>query len=198
MTPPVVRTINGRLALEIPTPTGAQGPNIYVTDNEPHKATYSVFGTFTPAATPTDVAELRGAAGKIIRLKRIIISGAASAGGNVAVSVIRRSTLNTGGTLVNLPIVTHDTANLAPAAVYRVYSANPSALGTSVGALAGSRLHFTHSLEVADRLVIDFSRNNDKAPVLRSATESFGINLGGATLPGSAALDIWTTWTEES
>src|SRR5216684_7916632 len=58
---------------------------------------YAVVG-ITPAATPTDVLVIQGAAGIVTRIKSIKLNGVATANGNMPVQLIRRSAANTGGT----------------------------------------------------------------------------------------------------
>lgn len=172
---------------------------IPMADNDPARAAYgfSVIG-FTPAATPTDVFTIGGAAGKIIRIRQVIVSGVATTAGIVPISIHRRTTANTGGTSTTPTPAQRDGIDDAATATLRQYSANASALGTSLGPIDGGRLATpTATSGQLDRFVSQYSWLNEKGPVLRSATDFFAINLNGATLPTGLVLDVNVWWTEE-
>lgn len=177
------------------------GANGYVplADNDPIRGAYgySVFG-MTPAATATDVLTISGSATKTIRIRQVVISGIASSAGNIPIVIHRRTTDNTGGTSTTPTPAQRDGSDDTATAVVRQYSANPSALGTSLGPIDGGRLAIpTATSGQLDRFVAQYSWLNEKAPTLRSATDFFAINLNGATLPTGLALDIGIWWTEE-
>jgi len=168
-------------------------------DNEPQRATFGAAITnITPAATPTDFLTIAGAAGKIIRVKSLMLAGVATSASNILIDLIRRSAANTGGTTVPITGRSHDTADGAASAVLAYYTANPSGLGTAVGTLHSARLNLAPAANGSiDRLQWQFTWVNDKAIVLRRATDILAINLKGAAWPAGGALDIDLEWTEE-
>lgn len=153
-----------------------------------------------PAASATDILTISGKAGRAIKINQIQISGIATAATAIPIAVIKRSTSNTGGTSATLAAVNLDssTASAAAAASVLTYTANPSALGTSLGNLATARMILsTASASVGTSpIVISFERMYMRMPTLRDSTESICINYGGATASGNA-LDISISWTEE-
>lgn len=184
---------------------GALQPNdtarglIPMADNDPARAAYgfSVFG-MTPAATATDIVTLGGAAGKVIRVRQIVISGVATANGNVPIVIHRRTTANSGGTSTTPTPGQRDGTDDAATAVVRQYSANAASLGTSIAPIDGGRLGISATGSASiDRFVAQYGWLNEKAPVLRSATDFLAINLNGATLPAGLVMDVAIWWTEE-
>ena len=102
-----------------------------------NKATYAIASEFTPAATPTDMVIIEGSATKTIRILSISIGTTNTAAGSQQFYLIKRSTADTTGTFVSAGTpVPLDSTNSA-STVNRVghFTANPGALGTSVGIL---------------------------------------------------------------
>lgn len=200
MPSPAIRSVNGRLGLHEPNSlTTERAPFIEHTDNEPMRATYGVFITnFVPAATPTDVLQIYGSATKVIRVKSILIAGTATAASNIIANLIRRSTANSGGTSTVPVGVPRDTTNDTATAALRLYTVNPTALGTAVGTIDGGRLNLAPPANGSiDRLLFQYAWQMDQAFVLRGATQGLCLNLGGATWPAGGAMDISIAWTEE-
>lgn len=163
------------------------------------KATYRYFSSDnTPAATPTDVFTITGSASKTIRIKKIVLGGKAGTAGHFVWLLIRRSTANTGGTSTAPAGLKHDTNDPTAAATLALYTVNASPLGTTVGTVRGGRLFHNLATAQPDRLVWDFSTNQDKALILRGATDILAINGAGGTLPASATLDIEIEWEEDA
>jgi len=160
-------------------------------------ATYGIAVTGnTPAATPTDVFTLYGSASKVIKIKRILVAGAATTAGSMTVFVTKRTAANTGGTSTAPTIGKYDSADATPAATPALYTANPSALGAGV-ALRYNRLNF--GVAGSNGIVeFNFSNNNDKPIILNSATEGIAINLNGGTVPTGGAFGLSIEWEEVS
>ena len=174
---------------------------VLLADNDPVRSTYSyALGGLAVATGGTDVAVLElplSAANRIVRLRQLQISGTASATNSYVLNVIRRSTLNSGGTRSTPTPVPRD-SRLDPAyAVLGLYTANPATLGTVVGPMDGGRLTLaTSGGNTLDRLNLQYSWLNDMAPVLRNPGECFALNFNGM-LPSGAAIDLSITWSEE-
>lgn len=179
---------------------GLLGP-IPLADNDPYRAAYgySVVGYSTIAANPTDVFTIAGNAGKTIRVRQIQISGYATAASSTQLNIIRRSTANTGGTSSNPTPGKRDINDDAATATLTFYSANPSGLGTSAGTIDGGRLGLVASTGASqvDRMNFQYGWLNEKAPVLRGASDILALNFGGVALASGAVLDIAIWWTEE-
>lgn len=153
-----------------------------------------------PAAAASDIFTITGKAGRAIKINQIQISGIATAAAAVPISIIKRSTANTGGTATPVTAVGLDSANAGSAsnANVQAYTANPGALGTSLGSISTARMILsTVSASVGTApIVFAFERMYMKLPTLRDATESLCINYGGATAAGNS-VDVSISWTEE-
>jgi hypothetical protein len=187
---------NGSIYLDL---NDGMGTRVNIADNEPLKGSYSLFlPSVVPVATPTDLLTLSGTGAKNIRLRSLTLTGAATAASNILVNLVRRSTANTGGTSTNQTIVQRDSTDDASTATVKLYTANPTGLGTLVGAYDGARLNLAPPANGGiDRVSFQYSWLNDKAPILRTANEYFCINLAGAAWPAGGLLDISLAWGEE-
>lgn len=174
------------------------GPYIPSADNEPERDTYGAAVTgISLAANPSDILMIQGSASKIIRVKSLVLNGNSATTGGYPALIVRRSTANTGGTSVVLGGFQHDTIDPAASAVVRYYTANPTALGTVVGNLHGGRFVASQANNL-DRLILQYSWQNDKAIVLRGVSDFLCVNLGGAALAAATTVDIDLLWTEEA
>jgi hypothetical protein len=166
-------------------------------DTENLKASFSVSGTITLAATPTDVFVLPASATKIVRLKRLRIYASATTAGQMTMSLVRRSTANTAGTSANATVVAHNTTLAAATAVPVTYSANPTTLGTSLGAIDTALLSF--GVNAAGPIYDEiFGSDNCASLVLvAGGAQNLALNLNGGTVPTGAVLTYRATYTEE-
>jgi hypothetical protein len=165
--------------------------NVYVAGGkvttEGITATYGIAGAGnTPAPTPTDVFILNGSATKTVKIKRITVSGLATTAGTMSVSLVKRTTANTGGTSTAPSIALFDSKDAAATAVPKLYTANPSALGTGI-TLSTQSLNFGVAGAAAN-VVFDFSTRNDKAIYLRGVAEGLAINLNGGAVPSGGTF----------
>jgi hypothetical protein len=175
---------------------------VQLIQQEGDRATYSLGMEILAAAipaTPTDLLQLIGAAGKVIRLSRFEITADAAAAGIIDCYLYKRTALNTGGTAAPLAPIAHDSQSPAPSAVLQQYSVLASPLGAGVIIKAAGV-----ALPVASTTgypfaptVWTFGTQNDQMHTLRNANESITFNMGGAAVP--AGLDMWLnlTWTED-
>jgi hypothetical protein len=153
------------------------------------------------ATTATDIFTITGSATKTIRIIRIELSGTQNSPGAADFLLIKRSTANTGGTSTTLTNAPYDSTNAAATATVRAYTANPTALGTSVGMVRTTTLTIPGigsggSTGLQGFYIWDFGGRPSQAIVLRGTTQVFAINLNSTTLAGSA-FDISIEWTEE-
>lgn len=174
------------------------GPLIAGADNEPERATYGAgVPGFNPAANPTDIITITGAAGRLVRVKSISLSALSSATGNTRINLIRRSAANTGGTFATVIGCPHDIDDGPPSAVVRTYTVNPAALGTQVGILHTGRLLFPQTPTQLTPVSWQWTWINDKAITLRGVNDILAVSMGGDATPTSGAIDIDLLWTEE-
>lgn len=163
------------------------------------KTTYSAISVWSPAATPTDVFLIKGSATKLVRVREIVITGTNTLNTNIAMSIIKRSTDDTGGTSSTLSATPMDSTSAAATATVRSYSANPT-VGTQVGTPVRSQYIFLPALtsqNAIEKADLVFGSNASQAVVLRGASECLAVNLGGAMIGGTTSLSIRIEWTEE-
>lgn len=175
-------------------PQGASFGALVSTEGQRATYRYAVLG-FTPVATPTAFVVIQGSATKVVRIKRIYVSGVATAAGNMPLIITRRSTAGTLGSAVLTAITggKHDTNDAAATAVVStVGTANYTTLGTANGQLCVDRIGLAAvGTGVADSpAVYEFATRNDKAIVLRGATDFLTLEGNGAAVPAGGALDI--------
>lgn len=156
--------------------------------------TASILG-LVPAASATDIFEIIGSATKTIKVRRIRVTGNRTTSASHDTVLLRRSTLNSGGTFTNPVSVRHDTNNSLATAVVKAYTANPT-LGTLIGNLSADK-QFLNNSATGSSDVRDYVLTESGAqPIfLRGVNESVSINLNGATIAGGL-FDIWAEWTE--
>lgn len=170
-------------------------PSVRVLEASVPSFRYSSYDN-TPAATPTDLLTLKGAAGKIIKVRRIVISGIATTAGNLPISIIKRTAANTGGTsTAPTPAKADSGDSAAAAAVLALYTANPSGLGAGT-TLVARRVFFNLTTAQLDRAVFEFGKDGGKPIYLRGASEWLAINGNGAALPAGCKIDFDIEWTE--
>lgn len=165
------------------------------------RSTYSASASgFVPAASATDIFCIKGSATKTVKITSIAVSGTTTAGSGFSASttLVKRSTIDTGGTSVTDTAVPHDSGDMAATAVVTHYTANPT-LGNAVGNLRAHRLSIGTAGgagNVGPLNQWDFGVRASKPIILRGVSEQLCINLGGITITGpifSASVE----WVEE-
>jgi hypothetical protein len=131
----------------------------------------------------------------VVRIKRIYVSGVATAAGNMPFQITRRSTAGTLGSavLTAIPAAKHDTNDAAATAVVStVGTANYTTLGTANGLLAVDRIGLSAvGTGVADTPALyEFSTRNDKPIILRGAADFLTLEGAGGAVPAGGVLDI--------
>jgi hypothetical protein len=164
-----------------------------VVNTETRIATYS--GAITgliPPANPTDIFTISGSATHLIKIKTIRISATQTTTATRNIIILKRSTLNTGGTSTLLSKVPHDSTNPVSTATVRGYTAN-STLGTLVGSIYSVRkIIGTVTTLIPSETII---KPDGQSYTLRSVNESICINLNGVSSAGNI-FDISVTWIE--
>lgn len=149
----------------------------------------------TPAAAPTDVLVLQGSASKLIRVRKIMVSGLATTAGQLVCNLIRRSAANTGGTSTTPAGVSLHPGNGTATGVVWLYTANPSALGSAVGTLLSFRVNMGVATAIGPQVQFDF--RGTQGIVLRGTSDYLAFNFGGGTVPAGGVLDFNIIWSEE-
>lgn len=161
------------------------------------KSTYSasIRGVVT-AATATDVLVIQGSSTKIIKIRFIGISGTQTGNAVTPIIILKRSTLDTGGTSTTLINVAHDSNDTAATAIIKSYTANPT-LGTLVGNVLQEQITFNNGLAsgLEDKIEYEFGVFT-KALTLRNANESIAINFNSTTVT-AGSINFTIQWTEE-
>jgi hypothetical protein len=168
-----------------------------LTDGDKLKSTYRYAGTFTPAATPTDMIIIPGSASKIARVKRIMLGGIATTAGNMPILLIRRSTANTAGTSAAATAAKHDINDGAATVIPLIYSVNPTGLGASAGQAGQGRLWLPLATGQPFPLIWEFATRLDKSLLLRGTTDFIAINGNGAAVPAGGSVDYEIEIEEE-
>lgn len=149
----------------------------------------------TLAANTTDVFCLQGSNTRLVKVKRIDITGIAGApSATVGVQIVKRSTANTGGTATNPTVVAHDSQNAAATAVAYAYTANPTT-GALVGVL--DPFYMTASApntQNSERVKL-YGTEEMQSIRLRGTSEWICVNMAGVGYVGSISIGI--DWTEQ-
>jgi len=176
------------------------GQNYYIpsADNEPERNTYRAFiYNQTFAGTATDLVILGGSANKIIRLKSIIVSGTATSASNIGLYLFKRTAAATGGTSTNITKTASSTTDPAATASLVHYGTAAPTVGTGT-MLDGGRLNIAPAANGGiDRLILQYTWQNDKAPMCELSTEYLALGMNSVAMPSGGSLDISLAWTEE-
>jgi hypothetical protein len=179
-----------------PGPARAAGPSsaTYAIPLDNPNPVYSVSGVaITPASTPTDVVVLWGSATKVVKVRKIIVSGVAASAGTMDVSIVKRTAANTGTTATFPTAGKFDSLDSANTASPVLYTANPT-LGAGIS-LRTKKLNFGVA-GAAGTVVFDFAANNDKPLILRGVTQGAAINFNGGSVPTSGVISYEVEFEE--
>ncbi len=165
-------------------------------DTENLKASFMVSGTFTPAATPSDIVTLSWVS-KTVRIRRVVLYGYSTTAGQMTASIFKRSTANSGGTSTAPTPTLMDSLLTAATATVAQYSANPTP-GSNVGSGLSRYLNF--GLAGASNMpeVFDFGAMlGGGALVLRAASQVMAISLNSGSVPAGGVVSYEIYYTEE-
>jgi hypothetical protein len=138
---------------------------------------------------------ITGSATTTVRVKRISISSSANAAQTINVNVIKRSSLDTGGTSTTLASVPYDSIDFPAGAVVKSFTATP-APGNQVGSLMRAAQIFINTAGGTPGItVFEFGDDIAQCVILRGSSECLCLNLGSApTNTPNIGIDI--EWTE--
>lgn len=187
--------------LAVADPLAPNGPGpffIPAADNEPERNTYRAFAyNLAPTGAVNDLVVLGGSATRLIRLKGIIVSGAATSATNVPIYIFKRTAVYAGGTPTAITRVAADTTDPASTATLVHYATAGATAGAGT-MLDGCRLNLAPAANGSiDRFLFQYTWQNDKAPNVRGVTEFLAVGLNGTSMPAGGALDVALVWTEE-
>lgn len=181
-------------------------PQVGVESGIVKQSTYSAVSLgLVPAASATDIFCISGSTTKNISIKRISISGTAGTLVTAPFTLLRRVSLDTGGTAAvttALPVASPNfSTDPAATAVLTAYTANPTIVDASplYFRTATLSLNTTAALVASPRLVWEFgeavstfSRGLD---ILKNTAQQVCINLNAVSVT-SGLLNIDITWVE--
>jgi hypothetical protein len=149
----------------------------------------------TLAASPTDIFCVQGSATKLIKIKRVALSGLTSTAlATVAMQIVKRSTANTGGTATNPTAVPHDTNDPAATATVYAYTANPTT-GTLVGMVDPFYITAATATTQSNEREKLYGLEDMQTMRLRGAGEMLCLNGNGAGYTGT--INIGVDWIEQ-
>lgn len=168
--------------------------------------TFSAAGSaFAQVATPTVWLVIQGSASKTVRIRRIEISGAATAAGSMPAVVARCSAAGTLGSAVLTAVTAaeHDSSGAAATAVIStVGTANYTTPPTVVANVAAGRVNMVAlgsaaTSSAGNPLVFEFGVGGESALVLRGTSEFITISGAGAAIPSGGVNDYRIVFVEE-
>lgn len=169
-----------------------------VTQSFGSEVAYSFAGGVTMGLLATDVFTINGSNTKIIRILEIELFLERTTVGAVPVTLIRRSTSNTGGTSATFGAIAQDPNDPTSSGNVTLYTANPATLGTSPGNVGVTYLNGSAATTPTQNgWKIEFLYDGfGKGVVLRNANQHIACNFGGVTVAGGILL-MNITWVEE-
>lgn len=179
------------LVSQIGTPEGAA-----LVQEEGSRPTYLFAINGTLQATPTDVLEIAGPAAGRLRVNKLRVSGlAATASQQIAVSLIRRSTLHAGGSVTAVTPIAADIPNdgtFGAKGAVNLITTNGTTLGTIIAAVKNVIVPFnlaTAAVAPAAQPIYEPGRGS-KPIVLEGTLDNLVLNLGSVTLANSTIIYI--------
>ena len=188
---------SGAQVNSVPGPAVRDYQGASYVNTEGLKPTYSVASQVVAASSATDVIYITGSATKTIKITRINIGGRATSAVSADVSIVKRSTADSGGTCTAGTAIPHDSTLGAATATIGVCTANPT-LGTAVGTLREKQVflgNLTTGAPGADAQFLQGDRSAQEF-TLRGAAQTIGINLNAGTYSGNL-INFDIEWTEE-
>lgn len=184
-------------------------PQLGLTTGYLGRATYSaVFIGLVPASSTTDLFCIAASPSKTVKLMSIKISGSSGTTLSLPVTILRRATVDTGGTPATTTanptntISKRDTTDGTATAVLVSYTANPTITDASPTYIDSQQLaiSLTTMATVSIPIYFDWSKDIEnflKPPTLPiNSTQQICANLNATSL-SSGLLTGSITWTEE-
>lgn len=170
----------------------------------------AAFSALTPVTTPTVFAQMAGSATKTVRIKRIGISGASTAGvGSMPLTIEKCSAIpfTAGAVLTTVTSVPSDSNSAAGTAIFStVGTANYATVPTVVGAIATARVPFAELTAATTagagaapltQLVFEFGTNGTQALVLRGVAQTVTLSFKNTAVLAGGVVDGWIEYCED-
>jgi hypothetical protein len=183
-------------------------PQTGVTFGYVPKQTFSAaFFGLVPPASATDMVCIAGSATKKITVTSFVLSGTATTAVSVPVTLLRRASVDTGGTAASTTanpantIAKHDSTFGTATAVPISYTAVPTIVDSSPTYIAAASLNLAPLATAVAVVPLRFDFGKDaanllQAPTLRGIAQQFCLNFGAVSVTGGV-LNGSITWTEE-
>jgi hypothetical protein len=179
----------------LPLAASAQVPSF-----QPPPVERATFAAAVPAlATPASAGDavcISGSATKIVRIKRISISGFSGTAETPTIALVLRSAVNTGGTSTSPAAIAMDENNPTATASLKAYTAVPTTAGTAIGTLRAASIGLLAAGAAASPVTWTFDPTQlQQDVVLRGVAQSACVNFPSAPT-NAATLNVDVTWTE--
>lgn len=200
------------LGLMAPTLALAQpAPQFGVLSGVQPKATYTAVAlALPPVASATDIACISGSATKVVKITEIEVSGTAGTLVSAPLTLLRRASLDTGGTAGTTTanwantIAKAVSTQATQSAVLISYAANPTIVDTAPTYIKSAYTTFpvTSAGTSITRILWKFGDSgigqNAQPTLIKQATpaQQLCLNLNGVTV-SSGLLHLSIEWTEE-
>jgi hypothetical protein len=192
------------VALGAAAPAKAQVPSFAQPPLQRPTFHAAIVGLALPLSGVMDALCIQGSAGlnKVVRVKRIEISGTDTTAQSAGMSLVLRSVADTGGTSTVLTNVPSDQNTVAGApvvgtATVRAYTVAPTP-GTAIGPVRAAQLALPTATTVPNIPIVwtfDPSQFQQEI-VLRGAAQSACLNFPGAFTTAGPTVDMSFEWTE--
>lgn len=151
-----------------------------------------------PQTAAGDAVCIFGSATKLVRLKRIAITGTDSTAQTVAATLVLRSAANTGGTSTTPTVAPLDALNAAGSAVVRAYTVIPTP-GAAIATVRAQSIPLPAATAATQYppVVWTFGDNSSQDIVLRGIAQGACLNFPAAFTTAGAVINVDVTWTEQ-
>lgn len=152
---------------------------------------------FTPGTTPTDIVTLYGSATKTINVTKASIVTTQTTAGINTWRLIKRRTVNTGGTSTAPTIVPTNSNFPAATATVLQYSVNPTGLGIATGNIWSGRTLAPGLASLINPIEVPMISQNQIPIVLVGVGQGLVVNFNGVALPAGLSVQVIFGWTEQ-
>lgn len=164
--------------------------------------TYSASTAFqTPVATPTDIVGLIGSATKTVKIQKIILHNTQTTAGINKIFLVKRSTADTGSTIVNPTPVAFSSGNAAVTAVLNQYTTtNPTTGSTTNGgtlATIMAQAPAPGAVSGGGDVVLFDAKVTGQPIILSGVAQELDLNFAGAAVPSGWTVSVDFQWSEE-
>jgi hypothetical protein len=125
------------------------------------------------------------------------MSGTKTVDGTFDFQIVKRSTLNIGGTSTTPPKVSMRSSNPASISTVRAYTTNPTTLGTIVGVLNSEKYYVSTAGNLGGRPSIVWLSQKSQPPTIMGSNELIALNFNATAVSMTgASFNITIEWRE--